>query len=101
MSINYYSAGKHNLLQKEIIEEFLPRFGQNKRLYLEEKQLKSLNFFELAHDELPDIIAYDSSKKWLYLEFKKWILEIAWDPISQIIKDVQDKSWTPKYRNLS
>jgi type II restriction enzyme len=123
------SAGKHNLLQKEIIEEFLPRFGQgcqilyvgdtsNKRLYLDEKQLKSLNFFELAHDELPDIIAYDSSKKWLYLieavhssgainevrllelkeltkkctaeiiyvtafldkkEFKKWILEIAWE----------------------
>lgn len=72
------SLGKHNDLQKAIIEEFLPRYGQgcevlyvgdtaNKRLYIEEDRLKSINFFELSHDELPDIIAYDKKRNWLYL----------------------------------
>jgi BsuBI/PstI restriction endonuclease domain/BsuBI/PstI restriction endonuclease HTH domain len=72
------SAGQHNLLQKLIIEEFLPRYGQNcqvlyigdtanKMLHLEQKKLEKLNFFELPHDELPDIIAYNSRKNWLYL----------------------------------
>ena len=72
------SLGKHNDLQKAIIEEFLPRYGQgcevlylgdtaNKMLHIEENKLKSLNFFELSHDELPDIIAYDRKRNWLYL----------------------------------
>jgi hypothetical protein len=72
------SIGKHNDLQKAIIEEFLPRYGQgcevlylgdtaNKMLYLNEKQLKELNFFELAHEELPDIIAFNKERNWLYL----------------------------------
>lgn len=72
------SLGKHNDLQKSIIEEFLPRHGQgcevlylgdtaNKMLYIEEKKLKSLNFFELSHNELPDIIAYNEKRNWLYL----------------------------------
>jgi type II restriction enzyme len=72
------SAGSHNVLQKLIIEEFLPRYGNgcqvlyfgdtaNKLLYIEENQLKTLNFFELSHDKLPDIIAYSSQKNWLYL----------------------------------
>ena len=72
------SAGEHNVLQKKIIEEFLPRFGKgsqllyigdtaNKLLYLEKEALKRLNFFELSHDELPDIIADDQQNNWLYL----------------------------------
>jgi type II restriction enzyme len=72
------SAGQHNLLQKLIIEEFLPRYGQNcqvlyigdtanKMLHVEQNKLKKLNFFELSHDELPDIIAYNTKKNWLYL----------------------------------
>lgn len=72
------SAGQHNDLQKAIIEEFLPRYGQgcevlyigdtaNKLLFINEDKLKALHFFELAHDELPDIIAYDAQKNWLYL----------------------------------
>jgi type II restriction enzyme len=72
------SAGLHNVLQKLIIEEFLSRYGKfcqilyfgdtaNKLLYLDEDRLKSLNFFELSHDKLPDIIAYDENKNWLYL----------------------------------
>lgn len=73
-----FSAGEHNDLQKAIIEEFLPRYGyeaevlyvgdtSDKYLYLEAGRLKELNFFELSHEELPDVIAYSRHKNWLYL----------------------------------
>lgn len=72
------SSGNHNLLQKQIIEEFLPRFGQNcdvlylgdtsrKILHINEPMLKRLHFFELLHHELPDILAYNQERNWLYL----------------------------------
>lgn len=72
------SLGEHNILQKAIIEDFLPRFGKdcevlyigdtsNKMLHIEEAELKKLNFFELSHDDLPDIVAYSKKKNWLYL----------------------------------
>ncbi len=123
------SAGQHNILQKQIIEEFLPRFAQgcqilyigdtsNKMLLIDEPILTKLNVSIGLHDELPDIITYKTSKNWLYLieavhssgainevrllelkeltknctadiiyvttflhkkEFKKWIIEIAWE----------------------
>jgi type II restriction enzyme len=74
----HFSTGEHNILQKEIIEEFLPRFGggclvlyigdtAKKLLHIDEDNLKRLNFFTLSHDELPDIIAYDPKHNWLYL----------------------------------
>lgn len=73
-----FSAGKHNDLQKLIIEEFLPRYGHgseilyvgdtsDKYLYLEKDMLEELNFFEISHEELPDVIAYSKKKNWLYL----------------------------------
>ncbi len=72
------SLGEHNVLQKAIIEEFLPRYGSdcsvlyigdtsNKSLHIETEELKKLNFFELSHDELPDIIAFSKKNNWLYL----------------------------------
>lgn len=72
------SLGKHNELQKAIIEQFLPLWGHgaevlyigdtsNKLLHIERERLKELGFFDLSHDELPDIIAYSRSKKWLYV----------------------------------
>jgi type II restriction enzyme len=72
------SAGQHNVLQKHIIAEFLPRYGKNceilyigdtanKLLYIDQRKLAILNFFELSHNELPDIIAYDAMNNWLYL----------------------------------
>ncbi len=72
------SEGEHNELQKRIIEEFLPRFAHdsqllyigdtaNKILHLEKAMLADINFFELAHEKLPDIIAYDKSRNRLYL----------------------------------
>src|SRR5262249_44816878 len=39
----------------------------NKILHIEEKELRKLNFFELSHDKLPDIVAYSKKKNWLYL----------------------------------
>lgn len=73
-----FSAGEHNDLQKAIIEEFLPRYGygaevlyvgdtSDKYLYLEKEALDKLGFFELSHEELPDVLAYSKSKNWLYL----------------------------------
>ena len=73
-----FSSGEHNDLQKEIIEEFLPRYGfgaeilyvgdtSDKYLHLEKKKLETLNFFEISHEELPDIIAYSKEKNWIYL----------------------------------
>ncbi|WP_366557740.1 BsuBI/PstI family type II restriction endonuclease [Okeania sp. SIO1I7] len=61
-----FSPGKHNELQKAIIESFLPRYGYGaeilyvgdtakKFLHLEKNKLKKLNFFELSNGELPDI----------------------------------------------
>jgi len=73
-----FSPGEHNLLQKKIIEEFLPRYGfgaevlyigdtADKFLFLDESKLQDLEFFELSHGELPDVVAYSPRKKWLYL----------------------------------
>ena len=73
-----FSSGGHNQLQREILEEFLPRFGDgctvlyvgdalNRHLYLDKDKLKELGFFELAHDSLPDVIAYNEKKNWLFL----------------------------------
>jgi type II restriction enzyme len=72
------SSGEHNILQKAVIEDFLPRFGSDcevfyigdtscKLLHVEETELKALNFFELSHYELPDIVAYSRKNNWLYL----------------------------------
>jgi type II restriction enzyme len=73
-----FSLGKHNILQKAVIEEFLPRFGYGaevlyigdaakKQLYKNEKKLKELKFFELSRNDLPDVLAYSSKKNWLFL----------------------------------
>lgn len=73
-----FSLGEHNDLQKAIIEDFLPRYGHgaevlyvgdtsDKYLYLEKDKLEELNFFEISHEELPDVIAYSKKQNWLYL----------------------------------
>lgn len=73
-----FSPGAHNLLQKQVIESFLPIFGfgaqvlyvgdtANKNLFLDKVGLAKLAFFELAHDKLPDVVAYSKTKNWLYL----------------------------------
>jgi len=65
-------------VKRAIIEEFLPRYGYgaevlyvgdaaSKYLVRNEARLKALDFFELSHGELPDIVAYSSKRRWLYL----------------------------------
>lgn len=72
------SAGGHNALQKQIIESFLPIYGHGcdvlyvgdttqKNLFVDKPGLERIRFFELAHDKLPDVIAYSASRNWLYL----------------------------------
>ncbi len=73
-----FTPGEHNDLQKAIIEEFLPRYGfQSQVLYVgdtakkfllcDRDRLQQLNFFDLAHDELPDVLAYSELKNWMFL----------------------------------
>lgn len=73
-----FSPGGHNELQKAIIESFLPIYGHGadvlyvgdtaqKSLFLDVDGLKNIEFFELAHDKLPDVVAYSPEKNWLYL----------------------------------
>jgi type II restriction enzyme len=72
------SQGGHNQLQREVVDEFLPRFANNadilyigdasKRiLHIRREELRALHFFELSHDALPDIVAYDKNRNWLFL----------------------------------
>lgn len=72
-----FSPGKHNELQKLIIEEFAPRFAENatclyigdtiqKDLVRNEPMLSKLGFKMTLHDKLPDVILYVEDKNWLY-----------------------------------
>ena len=72
-----FSTGKHNQLQKAIIEEFAPRFAPNaeclyvgdtvkKDLVKNTEQLRKLGFEITLHDKMPDVVFYSSEKNWLY-----------------------------------
>ena len=72
------SPGKHNEVQKSIIEEFAPRFAPSARLlYLGDTAKKDLFIDEdgLTHSrisitdrgKLPDVILYDDDRDWLFL----------------------------------
>jgi hypothetical protein len=72
----HFQQVKHNDLQKAIIEEFFTEIWSwcrslyvgdtsDKYLYLEKEKLEKLNFFEISHEELPDVIAYSKKKNWL------------------------------------
>ena len=72
-----FSAGKHNELQKAIIEEFAPRFAPNseclyvgdtieKDLVKNVEKLKDLGFEITLHDKMPDVVLYRADKNWIY-----------------------------------
>ena len=72
-----FSPGKHNELQKAILEEFAPRFALNaesiyvgdtikKDLVKNIERLQTLGFSITLHDKMPDIILYSKEKNWLY-----------------------------------
>lgn len=72
-----FSPGKHNQLQKAIIEEFAPRFAPSseclyagdtteKDLVKDIEKLRHLGFEITLHDKMPDIILYSEEKNWLF-----------------------------------
>ena len=72
-----FSPGKHNELQKAIIEEFAPRFAPNSEcLYVGDTiekdlvknidRLKDLGFVITLHDKMPDVVLYSEEKNWIY-----------------------------------
>ncbi|AMW35761.1 restriction endonuclease [Haematospirillum jordaniae] len=72
------SPGKHNDVQKAIIEQFAPRFApDSKLLYIGDTakknvimDAKTLADFGLGaddHDKLPDVVLLDQKKNWLFL----------------------------------
>lgn len=72
-----FSAGKHNELQRAIIEEFAPRFAPNseclyvgdtieKDLVKNVDKLTELGFEITLHDKMPDVVLYCEDKNWIY-----------------------------------
>jgi len=76
-SIMTLTTGKHNELQKAILEEFAPRFAPDsvclyvgdtvaKDLYKDEQKLRNLGFSITLHDKMPDVVLYSDKKNWIY-----------------------------------
>ncbi len=72
-----FSPGKHNELQKAIIEEFAPRFAPNseclyvgdtteKDLVKNVDKLRELGFEITLHDKMPDVVLYREDTNWIY-----------------------------------
>lgn len=72
-----FSPGKHNQLQKAIIEEFAPRFAPGARcLYVGDTikkdlvrntdKLHQLGIEITLHGKMPDVILYRDDKNWIY-----------------------------------
>ena len=71
-----FSPGKHNQLQKQILEVFAPRFAQgfeclyvgdsaDRYMYKNTERLQELGF-DITLDVLPDVVLYVPDKKWLF-----------------------------------
>ncbi len=72
-----FSSGKHNELQKAILEEFAPRFAPNSEcLYVGDTikkdlvkniaKLQELGFDITLHDKMPDVVLYQEDNNWIY-----------------------------------
>ncbi len=72
-----FSPGKHNELQRAIIEEFAPRFAPNcvclyvgdtikKDLVKDVDRLSELGFEITLHDKMPDVVLYREDENWIY-----------------------------------
>lgn len=73
----HFSTGRHNQLQKAILEEFAPRFAPgsvclyvgdttNKDLVKNTNALAELGFSITLHDKMPDVVLYLPEKRWLF-----------------------------------
>ena len=77
-----FSPGKHNQLQKAIIEEFAPRFAPNseclyvgdtiqKDMVKDVDKLSQLGFEITLHDKMPDVVLYREDKNWITRSVKE------------------------------
>jgi len=71
------SPGPHNALQRDIIEQFAPRFAPGctclymgdttkKDLIKDSAALEQLGFDITLHDKMPDVVLYRQDKHWIY-----------------------------------
>lgn len=72
------SPGRHNEVQKAVVELFAPRFAPDGRLLylgdtarktvvMESAALAELGLPTNEHDKLPDVVLYDAARRWLFL----------------------------------
>ncbi len=72
------SSGRHSRLVAKICEEFVGRFVRGSRMfyvgdttrkfaYFDMAGLERLGIFIDAHGKMPDVIIYDSKRKWIFL----------------------------------
>lgn len=73
------SPGPHNRIQKAVVEEFLPRFShksvellyigdtEKKILFIDEDKIRELELSELKRNMLPDIVAYEERRNWIFM----------------------------------
>ena len=72
-----FSPGKHNELQRAIIEELAPRFAPDceclyvgdtikKDLIKNVERMAELGFTITLHDKMPDVVLYVPAKQWIY-----------------------------------
>ncbi len=72
------SPGPHNEIQRSVIEDFLPRFSQGaevlyigdaakKILHMNADRMRELGIQEMDRGMLPDIVAYEAGRNWLFL----------------------------------
>lgn len=73
----HFSPGKHNALQRAIIEQFAPRFAPGceclyvgdtiKKDFIKDvDKLQKLGFEITLHDKMPDVVLYRADKNWIY-----------------------------------
>lgn len=72
------SPGRHNEVQRAIVEEFAPRFApgaqllylgdtENKALVVDSARCAELGIPLTDHDKLPDVVLYDTRREWVFL----------------------------------
>ena len=72
------SAGRHNELVRDIFDKFIPRFTEEhvpiyvgdtakKFAYFDEALLSKLGVRINPHGKMPDIIIYDTERKWIFV----------------------------------
>lgn len=71
-----FSLGKHNQLQKAILEEFVPNFvpeaeclyvgdSEDRTLFVDQSTLRGLGLEITPHSKMPDVVLYSREKNWI------------------------------------